>query len=240
MKHPLLVPGLVQPEMPATTLPCAASGPARERVALPVVGHGGVPDHLAGMRIERHEMSVGRGEQHFVVVERDGAAGTIKQIVVIAAFDLRQLAPILPQQIPAAPVERLHDILGVGEEQNAVMRQRRFFLIAGLHVPGPGQPQPSDILRVDLVEGAEAPSGEIAAPHQPIVRCRFGERGVSDRLERMQKIVAGECARRSAKQCQGTERANQRRPRRSAQGNAPAKFLPRHGALPPLTAAGRG
>jgi hypothetical protein len=27
MKHPLPVPGLVQPEMPATTLPCAASGP---------------------------------------------------------------------------------------------------------------------------------------------------------------------------------------------------------------------
>ena len=49
---------------------------------------------------------------------------------------------------------------------------------------------PSDILRVDLVERAEAPSGEIAAPHQPIVRRRFGERGVSDRLERLQKIVA--------------------------------------------------
>jgi hypothetical protein len=54
-----------------------------------VIGHGGVPDHLAGMRVERHQMSVGRGQQNLVVIERDSAPGAIKQVVVIAAFDLR-------------------------------------------------------------------------------------------------------------------------------------------------------
>ena len=163
------------------------------------------------MRIERHDVSIGGGQQHFVVVERDGATGAIKQIVVITAFDLRQLAPVLPQQIAAAPVERLHDVLGMGEEQNAVMRQWRFFLIARLHVPGPGQPQPSDILRANLVERAEAPSGEIAPPHQPVVRRRLAEFAVGDRLERMQKVVVRDGVRLSNNEGQGTKSANQRR-----------------------------
>ena len=43
--------------------------------------------------------------------QRDGAARPIKKIVVIAPFDLRQLAPILPKQIAGASIQGLHHVL---------------------------------------------------------------------------------------------------------------------------------
>ena len=162
--------------------------PARERVALLVVRHGGVPDHLAGVRVERHQMSVGRGEA-LVVVQRDGAACAIKQVVVIAAFDLRQLAPILPQQIAAAAVERLHDVLGVGEEQHAVVRQRRLFLVAELHVPGPGEFQTADILSVDLIERAIAQPAKLPR--------RISQSSVAGLLSSLSEIGLSACKRSS-------------------------------------------
>ena len=110
---------------------------------------------------------------------------------MIAALDLGQFAPIFPQQIAGPPIQRLHHIPRIRQEQYGVVRQRRFFLITRLHIPGPGEAKTADIARVDLVESAEAPAGKIATARQPIVRRWFREHGVADRREQVQKIVTG-------------------------------------------------
>ena len=113
-------------------------------------------------------MRIGARQEDLVGVERDRAARPIEQVVVIAAFDFRQLAPVLPQQIAGAAVQGLNHVLRVCKKDDAVMHQRRLFLISRLHVPGPSQLQGPDIAGADLVERAVAPGAVIAPPHQPV------------------------------------------------------------------------
>lgn len=113
-------------------------------------------------------MRIRAREDDLVGVERDRAARPIEQVVVVAAFDFRKLAPVLPKQIAGAAVQGLNHVLRVSKKNDAVMHQRRLFLISRLHVPGPSQLQRADIAGADLIERAVTPGAVIAPPHQPV------------------------------------------------------------------------
>src|SRR5262249_56351560 len=103
-------------------------------------------------------------------VERDRASCPIEEIVVIATFDFRKLAPVLPKQIAGAAVQGLNHVVWVSKENDTVMHQRRLFLVSRLHVPSPSQLQGADITGADLVERAVTPRAVIAPPHEPVTR----------------------------------------------------------------------
>jgi hypothetical protein len=85
------------------------------------------------------------------------------------------LATIFPEELPGAAVERLHHVPRIGDEQNAVVDQRRGLRCAGLHCPRPLEPQVPDVLCRDLRERTEALSVERPPPAQPRRRIWIGE-----------------------------------------------------------------
>src|SRR5262249_58585528 len=77
-------------------------GAAGERVAPAIISHCGVPHDLAGPCVESHDMRICACQEDLLGVERDRASCPIEEIVVIATFDFRKLAPVLPKQIAGA------------------------------------------------------------------------------------------------------------------------------------------
>ena len=121
--------------------------------ALPLIGNGRLPRHLAGVDVERDEVGVGGVDEDLVAVDAQ-----IAQRPAAAADPLREPAAVLPDQIAGGGVERVDDVAGTGEEHHAVVHERRRLLRARLQRPGPDEPQPRYVVTVDLVEGAVAPA----------------------------------------------------------------------------------
>ena len=105
------------------TLPSITMGPLEFAVALAVVGDDGLPHDLARARVERDEVGIGRGDENLVLIDGDIAHGA-------GSAALRALGPdaIFPDQIAGAAVERLHDVAGIGQIDDAVVDERRGFV----------------------------------------------------------------------------------------------------------------
>ena len=124
--------------------PCRAidDRPARVGEALGAIGDDGVPDHLAGARVERDQPRVGGREEHLVAVDRDVAHR--------AEADRAWSGPTWFSQIrsPVAASSACTMFIGVGEIHDAVVHERHRLVGAGLvHRPHPRQPQVLDVGR---------------------------------------------------------------------------------------------
>src|SRR6202020_3689381 len=82
-----------------------------------------VPDHLAGLGVQRNDMRIGGGNDQLVVDHRHVALGGV--VAVLARNFSGNIALVLPQQIAIGGIERLHLVEPVIEEQHAVMDQWR-------------------------------------------------------------------------------------------------------------------
>ena len=63
----------------------------------------GLPRHLAGLGIERHQLRIQRREEHLVAIQRDAAAGVVQR-----AEAFRQPALVAPQQRTRGRIQRHH------------------------------------------------------------------------------------------------------------------------------------
>jgi hypothetical protein len=141
-----------------------------------------------------------RKMEDLVGVERDRASRPIEEIVVIAAFDFRKVAPILPKQIAGAAVQGVDNVLWVSKKNDTAMHQQRLFLISRLHVPGPNRPQSAHIAGPDLVVRAVTPgsvSGELAL--QEISRKKPVLKNVCPKRSRTPSLRSPSSSRPSAK-----------------------------------------
>ena len=151
--------------------------PARETVALLVRRHVGVPAHRAGARVEADDVRVDGVEDDQVLV--DGEAAHLRG----GPQPLVHLAAVLPEEVAGRRVERLHDVAGVRDVQHAVAHDRGRLRDARLEPPGPDEPERADVVAVDLVERAVAPSVQGAPPVEPVGRVRILQDLVGDRGE---------------------------------------------------------
>src|SRR5262249_14402980 len=83
-------------------------------VAFRRVGDLSLPDELAVAGVEGVEPGVGGRDEYLVLIDREAAGSAV------SARDLRPEV-VLPDQVAGSPVERLHDVAGVGEIDDAVM-----------------------------------------------------------------------------------------------------------------------
>ena len=171
-------------------------GAAAVEVPLGSVGDLGLPDHLAGPRVERHDVRVGGVEDDLVLVDRDVA------VRPAAAPRGRKLPPVLPQHVAGRRVERLHDVAGAGQVHHPFVHDGRGLLRSGLHRPRPDHPQVPDVGAVDLVQRAVTPAVLRPAPVQPALRRGIGQHRVGDRADR------GRLRRRGSGEDENGERDN--------------------------------
>ena len=152
--------------MPWMILPFATIGPlelprpsgiATSHATLPVRG------------VERHEVRVAEREIQLVVVERHAAH---RRVDAEALF---------PDQIAGLAVERLDDAVGVVEEDDAVVRERRRLVGAAFdHRRHPRQLQLVRVVARDLRQRAEVAGGLIAPQHRPVAGRRIAQHLVGD------------------------------------------------------------
>ena len=124
----------------------------------------GVPADGARTSVEADQVRVGRG-QYDDVVQDGQAAGLRRQTPAFVHG-----APILPQQLTIARVERIDDVAGVGQIHDPVVHERRGLRGTRLERPRPRQLQRAHIGGRDLIERAVAPAVQRAAPVQPVRR----------------------------------------------------------------------
>ena len=147
---------------------------AADLVAL-VLRHADLPHDLSRTRVERIQLRVGRRVEQQISVQRHGACG-------VQAGRADRADAVLPKEVAAACIERLH---GVGhvrrQEHHAVVHERRD-LLTGPFVerPGPSQLQETGILRRDLREGAVVPARIVSVVHQPVAVRRMHHHVVGD------------------------------------------------------------
>ena len=154
--------------------------PGRVAEPEPVVGAGHVPHDVPGPGVERHDVRIDGGEIDLVVVDGEIAGGDDAGEL----FGL-VLVPVAPEQLAGGRVERLDDAERAGDVEHAVVDQRvRLGPALGPDGPGPGELQPMRVLRVDLIQGAVAPSVERAPPVDPVRGVRIEQHLRGDRRER--------------------------------------------------------
>ena len=104
-------------------------------VALAIVGDRGLPDDLAGARIERDHLGIGGWQENFVLI--DGQAA--RRAVSHGGF---RTDVVFPDQVARARVQRLHGVAGVREKHDAVVNDGRGLGGAAIvHGPGPDKLQ---------------------------------------------------------------------------------------------------
>ena len=168
--------GVGSPERPAT--------PPRDQLAVghdrpgAVMGRVGLvvedprlPRELAGRSIERVRVQVGACAENEASPDRD-IARLASECARVAPDVVRQVAPVLPDQIAGRGRERLDDVLRIRDVQDAVVGQRRRLGASIGHGPRPLHPDPPNVLPRDLVERAVAPGVEGAAEAEPVFRLR--------------------------------------------------------------------
>ena len=95
------------------------------REALFPIGDGDVPHQLAVSRIQRHQPRIRRRDKQLVLVKRHAAHRAL-------ADDRLRTHAVLPDQFAGATVERLDDVTGVDQIDDAVVHDRRRFAGARL------------------------------------------------------------------------------------------------------------
>ena len=149
----------------------------------PVVEDLGVPDHLAGLRVQREDVVVHAGVDDELVVDGDVAVGVDERADHVVGQVVRAVPPVLPDEIAGHRVQRLDDVARIGHEQHAVADQRRPLLAARRQRPRPHQPQVADVVSIDLVQRAVPPAVQRPPPHQPLVGARVRQLRVGDRAD---------------------------------------------------------
>ena len=142
-----------------------------------------VPNDCPGAGVERDNACVACGKENPLAVKRYAVAGTNQLTSDVAPLQLRQRVAVFPDQISALGIERVHDVVRLGEVHDAVTDERCSLLIAELLRPRPCELQMSDVARVDLVERTVSPTVVGAPPHQPIVGRRVQRDVIADRRE---------------------------------------------------------
>ena len=150
----------------------------------PVVEDLGLPHELAGERIDGVDVVVVAGVDDQPAEHRDVPV-VVREPAHDAGNVLGDVPPVLPEQVAGGGVHRLQVVLRVRHVQPAPVRQRRPFLRARREGAGPHHPQIADVVAIDLIERAVAPTVQRAAPHQPVAGRRVREHGVGDRNERL-------------------------------------------------------
>ena len=138
---------------------------------LAIADHG-VPNVLAGARVERVDVRVAGGDIDLVVVDREAALRTAGG---------RFADAVLPNQIAFARIQRLHDVAGIVDVHHAVVHHRRRLIGAFVHGPHPLELQILYVLRGDLIERAVIGGVIVVANHQPIAGIGIAQHGVGYR-----------------------------------------------------------
>ena len=98
-----------------------------------------------------------------------------------APLALRAVA-VFPDQLAGLAVDRLHDVAGVVEIDDAVVHERRGLVGAAfVHRPDPLQAQILDVVGGDLVERAVVRGVVVAPDHQPVAGIGIAQHRVGDR-----------------------------------------------------------
>ena len=124
-------------------------------VAFLVVGDLLVPDHVAGLGVERHEPRVERAEIDLVAVER----GPAVDHVAARQDALGQPGVVLPQLLSGRHVDGVEPRIGAGDVHHPVVHERLRLLPSLLFAAqreGPCRDQIFDVVSVESVERAVA------------------------------------------------------------------------------------
>ncbi len=168
----------------------------------PVVEDLGLPDELAGRRVEGEDVVVRARVDDQPAVDGEIAVDLHQHAEEVFRRVVRPLPPVLPDEVAARRVERLDDVARVRHVHHAVMDERRSLLQARSKRARPDHAQRPHVVAVDLVERAVAPAVERAAPHQPVFGCRRLEHRVGDRNEGAGRLRARRLrSRRSGAGC---------------------------------------
>jgi len=137
----------------------------------------------AGLHFERNDVGIGRGDEHFVPVERSATIADVAAHVFAGVF--RQLMVVLPDHRTSPGVYGEGAAVGRGDIHHAVVDQWCGVLRVE-HAEGkrPLRNQALDGLGVDLIQGTEARAHVVAPDHAPIVEflVRVDQHVVGDTL----------------------------------------------------------
>ena len=145
--------------------PLGHQGRQRHVITLLVVLHRPVPEQFAGLRVQRDDVGVERGEIDLVLVEADPAVRRVQLKEIVG-----QLALVPPQELAGLGVEGEHLVLRRAHEHDAVVHDG-WRLVAFGHArrEAPDRHEVLHVAGVDLLERAVAP-GVIGSPvHQPVL-----------------------------------------------------------------------
>src|SRR6185503_16124006 len=169
----------------------------------PVVEDFRLPDELAGTRVQRVGKAVRAVVEDQVVVDREIAVRLGRWEVL--ADVLGNFAAMLPDEVAGHRVQSLCDVVRVRKEKDAVVHERRSFLIAAVaERPRPYELQLRDVANIDLVERAVAPVVQRAPPHRPIGGGGVREHRIGDGREIRDRFLSG-----GRRESRGSEDGNQ-------------------------------
>ena len=163
------------------------------------------PEFLAGLRIERDQAAIQRGDEDFALLVRDAAVRAERE-VHRHRIVLPRLRIVLPEQLARRCLDRVDGRIAAAEKDHAVDRQRRRFQRDfARQVQRPREAEAADGIGIDLVKAAETGLVRCAAGRGPVRRPRplgrrlrrcYGvaaERKRSDRCEREVTSPTGWC-----------------------------------------------
>ena len=156
---------------------------AGDRDAIGVVGNLRIPDHFAGLGVQRDDVRVDGAEVDVVTVE-DAAP-----VDHVAADDgqglVRKLALVLPEEFTAARIQPEERVVRGGDHEHSVVFDRND--LVALRQTGrklPDRHQFADIRLRDLCQRAEAVPVEGATVLEPVRSRRIAHHRRGDRTER--------------------------------------------------------
>jgi len=137
----------------------------------------GFPAQRAGAGVQGHNIAIVSRVEHEIL--KDGhTLGPYRQPNIIPHV-VRELSPVLPNQIPGRCIQRLDPAAGHDGIHHPAVNDRDVFRGAGLDASRPHHTKLAHVLTVDLFERTEALRIVGSAEHQPIVRA-----GVQQHLPR--------------------------------------------------------
>ena len=139
----------------------------RGRVAFAIVCHGRVPNHTAGVAVERNDVRVECRQEQSIPCDRQSA---IHLPATYRKFQ-RKRALVFPQHVAGFRIERIH-IVGRHGQVHGAPGHDGSGLEAVIHtaLEGPLELEFGGVLCVDLLQTAEAPACVIARIRKPFLR----------------------------------------------------------------------
>ena len=134
-----------------------------------------VPHELSGLHVERDDVGIGGPDVQAIAVERHTALHG-------GRHTLRQLPPVLPEQIARPRVERLHAVAHAVHEEHAVVHERRrprsIPVAATSSMP---RAACATLPLVICVSGLKPCASHVRRQLEPFRLCRSGKHRVSHR-----------------------------------------------------------